>query len=182
MTRYHVSADGQARRCAAKSADSCRVIGLGLETPPHGEFETRDEANKFAEKHTANFFTPEEVAKRLQPGAIIKEFDSRDGERFHRYGSSSSVTMAKFTPKKAEVNIHVYDGENAKMDKLIGDTIDDLKTKGFTGNQVDFKITAKYNTGYIDAYDEDDETRPRSTGGKYGVSVGHSSIYANVRV
>lgn len=182
MTRYHVSEDGNARRCAAKSAATCRINGFGDEPPVHGEFATREEANKFAEETTANFYTPEEVAKRLKPGSKLIEYGGDDLELWRRYGTSASISVEKYSANKVDINLHVYDGNDAKMDKLIGDTIEELQNKGFTGRQMDFKITAKYGQENIDAYDEmdEEEENPDERGGKYGIEVGHYGLYAHV--
>lgn len=50
MTKYHVSKDGVARPCKAASPESCTAEGMDGESALHGDFSSRREASRFAEK------------------------------------------------------------------------------------------------------------------------------------
>lgn len=50
MPRFHVSDDGMPRPCRAQSADSCPVKSEDGSSVPHGDFDSAQEAQRFAEK------------------------------------------------------------------------------------------------------------------------------------
>lgn len=184
MTRYHVSEDGQARVCKAQSAETCRAIGLGNDAPVHGEYDNADDAQRFAEKVNADWHAPEAVAERLKKGTELASYGGDNAFMMERYGTSADVTIKKFSKNNVAVDLHVYDGHDANMDQLIGDAVDEIKKRGFTGPRktVSFKISAKYGAEYIDAFDEMDDDSQEDAGGKYGVEVGHEGLYAEVAV
>lgn len=49
MARYHVSEDGTPRVCITQTAESCTAIGVDGDSAPHGDFNTPEEARRFAE-------------------------------------------------------------------------------------------------------------------------------------
>lgn len=49
MDRYHISNDGAPRVCNAQTAESCTAVGVDGDSAPHGDFNTPEEARRFAE-------------------------------------------------------------------------------------------------------------------------------------
>ncbi len=62
--RYHVSADGVARECRAKTQETCRAVSSDGQPAPHAEFSSPDEARRFAERINASQYEPWDTTSR----------------------------------------------------------------------------------------------------------------------
>ena len=62
--RYHVSADGVSRECRAQTQESCRATSSDGQPAPHGEFNSPEDARRFAEKINESQYQPWDTTSR----------------------------------------------------------------------------------------------------------------------
>lgn len=72
MDKIHISEDGMPRVCKARSVASCPVKGPDGDRAPHGEFESKADALRFAESVNAKAFEKKTRSK-VAPRSKIED-------------------------------------------------------------------------------------------------------------
>lgn len=80
MARYHISKDGAPRICTAQTAESCTAVGVDGDSAPHGDFNTPEEARRFAESVLEKSLG-DGLSSTVSEREVIEDFPNPDGQR-----------------------------------------------------------------------------------------------------